>query len=263
MSHKLRLVSGVAALSALLALSACTQMTKHSNTLVFGTDTTIGLKVGQDANQIPNLEIGYNRQEAAFVPLLANTAVGDSRELAPCPGVVDVSGGVQQVTINDCHFRATHSGVDKDSYSTIASFGSETAASIDSNGNEGEVAVAQYFATGIAAQHLVLTGGANIVQAGGDTRAKAEAAADTAEVIATERATAFGCEQSCESIDRWLTDADGNRIAPNANALSQCMEDNGLATGPGRIAEFTFQEKFKPIREICVATLDIPIADQS
>lgn len=36
-----------------VGLGGCTQMTKHSNTLVFGTNTTVGVKIGQDANQTP------------------------------------------------------------------------------------------------------------------------------------------------------------------------------------------------------------------
>lgn len=159
-----------------VTLISCTQMTKHSNTLVFGTNTTIGIKVGQDANQTPSIEVGYNRQEAAFVPLLANTAEGENKELVPCPGIIDNAAVAPKINIADCHFRASHNGIDKDAYSTIASFGSDTGAS-SANGGQVKVAVAQYFATGIAAQHLVLTGGANIVQAGGDTAAKANAAA--------------------------------------------------------------------------------------
>lgn len=166
--------AGLALLALVLSSTACTQMMRHSNTLVFGTDTNIGVKLGQDVNQIPSIEIGYGRREAAFVPLLANTASNDSGGvLTPCA----------PDSQNDCHFRASHDGNDKDSYSTIASFGSKVGTENSSNGQSAEVAIAQYFATGIAAQRLVLTGGANIVQAGGDTAKKASEAAAAAQAI--------------------------------------------------------------------------------
>lgn len=163
-------------------LGGCAQMTRHSNTLVFGTDTTLGVKLGQSASQAPAVEIGYNRQELAFVPVLANTE-GDAN-LDPCP----------VASIKDCHFRASSGGADKDSYSTIASFGGKAKA--NGTNTDGNVTVAQYFATGIAAQKLALTGGANIVQAGGNTEAKANAAANVAK--AQERINAANVASSVE-----------------------------------------------------------------
>ena len=128
--------------------NACTQMTRHSNTLVFGTTTTIGVKVGQDASQTPTIEIGYGRQEAAFVPVLANTSVGTGGDLDPCPGTgVAGAGGNVKVDLSSCKFEATNNGEDKDSYSTLASFGADVGASA----GKGEVTLAQYFATGIGA----------------------------------------------------------------------------------------------------------------
>lgn len=168
-SKYIKLASTIIAIS---GLTSCSQMTKHSNTLVFGTNTSIGIKVGQSANQTPTIEIGYNRQEAAFVPLLANTGISENGELKPCPSKTVTTNGNVTIDIKNCLFIATHDGQDKDSYSTIASFG----AKIGATATSGDVTLAQYFATGIAAQYLTLTGGANIVQAGGDTQAKAEAA---------------------------------------------------------------------------------------
>lgn len=176
-----------------LSLAACTQMTKHSNTLVFGTNTTLGVKVGQDANQTPTIEIGYGRQEAAFVPVLANTGVSTGGDLTPCPGTaVNGSGGAVKVDLSTCKFEASHDGTDKDSYSTLASFGADVGATA----NSGEVTLAQYFATGIAAQALALSGGANVVQAGGDTAAKADAAGKAADAMKAEAEARIAAEKA-------------------------------------------------------------------
>lgn len=160
---------------AVMVLGGCSQMIKHSNTMVFGTNTTIGLKVGRDAGQVPTVQIGYDRQEVAIVPLLANTEAGDRGELKPCP----------KEFVNKCHFRATYGGVDKDAYSTVASFGAQSAAGGDDG--EANMNVAQYFATGIAAQRLAVSGGANIVAAGPGSEKIAEAAKAAADARKAEQ----------------------------------------------------------------------------
>lgn len=170
-----RWVRLLATIMAVMMLGACTQMIKHSNTLVFGTNTTIGLKVGRDAGQVPAVQIGFDRQEVAIVPLLANVSDDNSKKLIPC----------LNEDINKCHFRATSDGENNDAYSTIASFGAQSAA----GGGEGEanMNVAQYFATGIAAQKLAISGGANVVAAGPGSEKIAEAAIVAAEARKAEQ----------------------------------------------------------------------------
>ena len=188
--------------AAVTALSACSQMTKHSNMLVFGTNTSVGVNVGKDASQSPTIQIGINRQEVALVPLLANTKQSDKgqwgKELEPCPANTKKSDckNLTSIDLEGCKFVATSTEteykfngdgtptVDRtgkqlvstirhsaDSYSTLASFGTR------SSGNDqgASVAVAQYFATGIAAQKLAENGGANVVQADSNSGAIAEA----------------------------------------------------------------------------------------
>ena len=163
--------------AALTALSACSQMTKHSNMLVFGANTSVGVKVGQDASQAPTVSVGYQRQEVAFVPVLANTGVGTNGELSPCPATTGA-----KVAPEGCKFEASMDGTDKDSYSVLASFGTEAGG----GGGNASIKVAQYFATGIAAQQLAESGGANVVMAGGDTGKIADAAKAAAEARKTE-----------------------------------------------------------------------------
>jgi len=162
-------------------LGACAQMTKHSNTLVFATNTVDGLKVGTDANQVPTVQFALTRQEIAFVPVLANTgAEGEGGDLIPCPSATDVDAS----SLENCKFVATHGEENRDAYSTLASFGSKKGGEVGAGGGvSGTATIAQYFATGIAAQYLAITGGANVVSAGGDTKAKADATEKAAEAI--------------------------------------------------------------------------------
>jgi len=187
-------------------IAGCSQMPRHSNTLVFATDTTVGLKVGQSSSQLGTVEVGYSRQEVALVPLLANTEIGSDKDiLNPCP----------TSAVKDCKFVATSKGADKDvdSYSTIASFGSKVGTD---GGANAKVAVAQYFATGVAAQLLVLSGGANIVQAGGDQTGNAAAAKAVAELqLAKERENAkevLGSIELGKIAAKAMLSADGNAV---------------------------------------------------
>ncbi len=192
-----------------VGLAGCSQMTKHSNTLVFATDTFGGLKVGSDANKIPLIEIGYSRQEGAIIPVLANTGAEADGDLVPCPAsTIEQAGAPTPVDITnleDCKFIATHDGVSQDSYSTLASFGGEAGADVDATGKTGgKVTIAQYFATGIAAQYLAITGGANVVQAGGDTKAQAEAAEAAAGLVVSRQQIAALKEQGQSDLDKGM-----------------------------------------------------------
>ena len=192
-------VSGAFCVAAML--SACGQMTKHSNMLVFGTNTSVGVNVGKDASQTPTIQIGIQRQEVALVPLLANTGYVESNgadgkkyasSLVPCPAAEEAAEPPEK-----CRFVAksttTTYGKDgeptvktshEDSYSTLASFGTKSSA----NGDGASVAVAQYFATGVAAQKLAENGGADVVQAASKSDAVAKAEADKATAEANKAA---------------------------------------------------------------------------
>ncbi|WP_430415686.1 hypothetical protein [Parasphingorhabdus sp.] len=172
----------------LIALTAgCVQATRHSNTMIFGTSTNVGVKVGQNVNQVPEILIGYDRQEAVIMPLWANTE--DEKKgnlLSPCL-IEDEEYGEGP---HPCAFVASRQDGDKkyaeDSYSVLASFGAQIEGS--GSGPEAQVGLAQYFATGMAAQILALTGGASIVAVGD----AAEKAAETAPQVANALPTLFG-----------------------------------------------------------------------
>lgn len=50
-----------------VALFGCAP--QHRDAIMFGTNTQAGLKIGVDEKQVPTLILGYNRQEAALIPL--------------------------------------------------------------------------------------------------------------------------------------------------------------------------------------------------
>ena len=59
-----------ALLLATLAVTSC----KHGNAINFVTNTQFGVKVGVNAEKIPEINIGYSRQEAARVPVYLETS---------------------------------------------------------------------------------------------------------------------------------------------------------------------------------------------
>ncbi len=67
---------GTIALGCALATVGC----QHYNAINFVTNTQVGAKVGVNAEKIPEIQVGYNRQEAARVPvyLMSNGASNSS-----------------------------------------------------------------------------------------------------------------------------------------------------------------------------------------
>jgi hypothetical protein len=133
------------------ALSGCVQATRHSNTMIFGTNTQLGIRAGASAASVPEVNIGYARQEAVVMPLVAN-GQDDGRVQKPCDPSqpVEVNGG-DGFAVHPCLLVGINDKA-QDSYSVLASFGSKFGAGADATGAKAEGGIAQYFATGIAAQ---------------------------------------------------------------------------------------------------------------
>jgi hypothetical protein len=162
-----------------ISLSGCVQMTQHSNMMVFGTTTSVGLTVGTSATNVPEIAVGYKRQEAVLMPLLANTvaATGTNGTMAPCPGTKGTAGNVDEAVMKACKFVGTaENGHELDSYSVLASFGAKFGAGAGSNPTaSGQIA--QYFATGLAARELAHNGGAAVIATGPAATANANSVA--------------------------------------------------------------------------------------
>lgn len=168
---------------ACIALSGCTTP-QHTNLLIFGTNTQFGIKVGADATQTPSVQVGYNRQELVLMPLLANTGVAADGKPLPCPNIASAQTPLPAQLPVNCKYIGLQSN-DQDAYSVLASFGAKFDASKGGTPNAGG-AIAQYFATGLAARELAKHGSSLVAASEGAT-AEAEssfAAAFASEVIA-------------------------------------------------------------------------------
>lgn len=152
-------------LIALVALSGCVQATRHSNTMIFGTNTQLGIRAGAGVTSVPEVNVGYSRQEAVVMPLVANSR-DDGRYQSPCDPsrAVQVSGGAQ-FAVHPCVLVGVNKEL-QDSYSVLASFGAKFDGGADKTGARASGGLAQYFATGAAAQLLAITGGAAVVSVG-------------------------------------------------------------------------------------------------
>lgn len=168
-----------------LLAGGCVQMTRHSNMMIFGTNTVVGVRAGVNATSVPEVAIGYTRQEAVVMPLVANVteSTKDSTRLVPCnPGqevtvktVPTPSGGTAvppKFLVHPCLLVAVN-GKAQDSYSVLASFGANFGGSADATHASAQAGLSQYFATGVAAQMLALNGGAAVVATGDAAKSSA------------------------------------------------------------------------------------------
>jgi hypothetical protein len=105
--------------------------------------------------------VGYKRQEGVWMPLTPNIGNKDLRQSKDC------------AELEKCGFVGTQTDGDegnkKDAYSVLASFGANFTAGATAPGTQGSASttagggLAQFFATGIAAQKLAEQGGARLV----------------------------------------------------------------------------------------------------
>lgn len=138
------------------ALAGCKHL-PHNDVLIFGTETNFGVSVGVDSasTQTPSITIGYKRREAVWMPLLVNgqhsvpicgTGVINRKPPTctepPNPNGLDGPKYVGEATRNNAS--------EHDTYSVFASFGGKGTAGT----NDAGLQIAQFFATGIAAQRL-------------------------------------------------------------------------------------------------------------
>nr|WP_137678074.1 hypothetical protein [Parerythrobacter lutipelagi] len=266
-----KLAAFTAALVALPLLGGCVQATRHSNTMVFGTSTTVGLKVGQDVNQVPQVLIAYDRQEAVIMPLLANTGEksNSGNLLSPCPAVAPNSPPKPPAELTSdekfahpCKFvgvRKSEQNLEiQDSYSVLASFGARIEG--EAADTKGTVGIAQYFATGVAAQLLAATGGAAVVSVGSAAESSASNPdkANAAAAVLGEDAFPVGAGQTFSSEIEKLRSA--IRATPVDSTRQRKIEAlySNLTPVPAFKA-FVVQDCLKSVED-CVAAIDGDVA---
>ena len=154
----------------LALLSACATP-KHTNTLIFGTNTKIAIDVSQDPVGTVGLTIGYRRQEAVWMPLLANQGAGYQPSSCSSEACVSFAGSTGTGG-------AAGAGA-RDTYSVLATLSGQTSGQAGGGNTSVKAggAIAQVFATGFAARFLAVTGGAALVNTNSDPTTAATASA--------------------------------------------------------------------------------------
>jgi hypothetical protein len=139
--------------------------------MFFGTNTNFGISAGQDVSGIPSVTVGYRRQEGVLMPLVANQKDDGTGRPTPCAVYPAASGVIRPGELPPCFLVGKHEGA-IDTYSVLASFGAEFTAN-GANATAGG-GLAQFFATGLAAQALAIRGGPALVAVGDAAKAQTE-----------------------------------------------------------------------------------------
>ena len=160
-----------------LLAAACGSLPAHNNTLIFAVKRNFGAELATPSADDPNVSItlGYKERQAAWVPLWANKETGglswSSRSAKDCDVVIhaaspatanknsqvldDVSCKKGPKFVGDGVPNGNHANGNEsnDAYSTFASFGGDVGIGKEEVAS-GKMALASFFATGIAAQNL-------------------------------------------------------------------------------------------------------------
>lgn len=144
-------------LTAALGAFALTGACAHNDVLVFGTSTTIGLNVETASTNgaAPSIVLGYEREEAVWMPLVLN---GRDSDLAMCADNGQGQCQTGSVPVSQAMYRSeiTRDGrTNRDAYSVFASLGARFNGSANTNDGVGAGGgLAQFFATGNAALNI-------------------------------------------------------------------------------------------------------------
>ena len=223
-----KIVSGAVLLAA-ISVSGCVN---HNDVLLFGTKTNFGVEISAtpDNGGIPEFIVGYKRREAVFMPLVVN---GNDSKLIKSNTTEKLS---------DIKYTGSTTGTDRDAYSVFASFGADVTGGSDGN----SVGLAQFFATGIAAQRL----GQNPAVA----KALSVQPPDSEALEQLNKLTELTLKKD-ESSDKLRTFLASD--AANKKKLEAEMKKAGLATGPGRITNLINAKEFAEFRKSIVANLGL------
>lgn len=236
-----------AALSGVFAAAACSAP-HHTNTLMFATDSRIALDVSANAmTSSPQVTIGYRRTEGVFMPLVPNRDNRGNPTAACEPGATGTAAG--QCLIQGQGEGANGASGGRDAYSVLASFGASasggaTANALNGGGGQpggnvtGSATVAQFFATGIAAQRLAQNAAADRLFRA-DTAQEApvtpegERARQDAVAVMTALGKAGDDAAQKTALAKWATDAglpqstrNNLERARTSNTLEPLLRDN-------------------------------------
>lgn len=213
MHDRVSKVSLIAGLAVAAAMTGCATP-RHTNTLIFATNTKFAIDVAQDPTGTPSLTIGYKRQEGVWMPLLANTYDAASGKLIPTTCTSDTC---RTFVGSDQGAKGTY-----DTYSVLATFGGSASGSAQSV--DGKATVAQYFATGLAARLLAQNGGAALVNTASPPArsnvSSVQATPQTLDTITTVRGDVKAVLDHVANADGSLDSAKLAALTTKATALS-------------------------------------------
>lgn len=231
-------------------IAGCSSTPRHSNTLIFGTETKVALDASQDTTGGVGVTLGYKRHEAVWMPLLAN--IDSAGNLVPATCTSDTCRTFQGTT--GTGGAAAGAGA-VDTYSVLATFsGSATGgagSSVEGGTSPGAKAsgsLAQYFATGIAARLLAQTGGASIVNTAGESKVTV---IDT-KTVTEARGIVDKNRIAVERVMSAVTDKNGKLDSAKYSALVSKAKFSGKNT-PGYL--LTMKESDE-IRQHLILTFD-------
>ncbi|MFW5661634.1 MAG: hypothetical protein ACOC05_09640, partial [Oceanicaulis sp.] len=221
----------------------------HNDVLVFGTRTVVGVDVSPSPQSgAYDVALGYRREEAVWMPLLANGEKAGAVTNDGTEGRGEASNGGPFYVGRNRTFRNVGGSGDtvtedrRDAYSVFASLGAEIRG--DARSTDGEVGaaagLAQFFATGAAAQALAESQTVNTalaIQAAAAALARAEAAeartqaaqATAALDIAKAREQGQLEAQRSNTVAEWLETADADAIGSAARGVGACRLSDSLA----------------------------------
>jgi len=241
---------------AVMVLATGCSTPKHSNALIFATNTKFGIDISYDQKtQEPNLVVGYKRQEGVWMPLLANlgpdgltpgvtearrspkkppgtlasdkvavTTASTTERVQPASMPVIGANGPDEAPVGTLFVGLEEkNGATKpnvDTYSVLASFGAKfSAKGASTSGAEAGGALAQYFATGLAARELAREGGSRLVSV-----QPADALAARAVVDAQIEKNRKESRQLTKTLDEKIDGLD----AAGLQAALDCAKSSGL-----------------------------------
>lgn len=154
--------SGLALLAVFTAGVSTSCAIQHRDVLVFGTQTkfAVDLVASSDIKGTPEITVGYKRREFVLMPLLVNGSDSrafstDAREPPGEPEAEEKVGSSSSESAKYVGSGQNSNGLPiRDAYSVFASFGATYKAQQNGSNQDSGGSLAQFFATGVAAQHL-------------------------------------------------------------------------------------------------------------
>jgi hypothetical protein len=229
-------------LTGLLALASGCNTPKHSNVLIFATNTKYAFDISYDTKmQQPNITLGYTRQEGVWMPLLANRGP-DGLEPAQPNGICSTN---RDGSTRPDDLYIGNDGSNLDTYSVIATFGAKFSAGVSGTNNlTAGNGLSQFFATGLAARELARNGGADLLSSKAPlTEGQATSqyiVSSTHESDVATFKTLMGKNLTSPEVVGGTTNAVGSKASDYANALAQDKGDTlpDIVNQPEHAADF-------------------------